>query len=276
MPSKSPKISVVKTSETHTSENLDKPTMEGKPRARGIYLLPNLLTTASLFAGFYAIVAGMKGQYDMAAIAIFVAMIMDALDGRIARLTNTQTAFGAEFDSLSDMVAFGITPALVVYSWSLFGSGKFGWLASFLYAACGALRLARFNTQLASADKRYFQGLPIPSAAAVIASIVWLCNAYDIPGIDVAVLVAPITILLAILMVSNIRYHSFKQIDIAGRVPFVAILIGVLIIVGISVDPPLVLFLVFTGYAASGPIFTLVNLRKTRKMRRQGPAEPEK
>lgn len=239
-----------------------------KQRPRGIYLLPNLFTTAGLFAGFYAIVAAMKGVFDLAAIAIFVAMVMDSLDGRVARLTNTQSAFGAELDSLSDMVSFGIAPALVIYSWSLGGLGKLGWLVSFIFAAAGALRLARFNTQLGSADKRYFQGLPIPAAAGIIASMVWLGNEYAIPGTSVAILAGSITILTSLLMVSNIRYHSFKQVDLKGRVPFVAILVVVLIFVGISIDPPKILFLMTFGYGLSGIVLTLWNLRKTKLLRK--------
>src|SRR5579862_3353826 len=182
-----------------------------KPQQRGIYLLPNLLTTAALFAGFYAIVAAMKGNFETAAIAIFVAMIADSLDGRVARLTHTQTAFGAEYDSLSDMAAFGIAPALVAFSWSLFSLGKLGWLAAFLYTAATALRLARFNTQII--DKNYFQGLPSPSGAGLLASLVWMGSSYEIEGHAVAVVVAIMTIIVAGLMVSTTRYHSFKNID---------------------------------------------------------------
>lgn len=242
-------------------------TNDESKRRIGIYLLPNLFTMAGLFAGFYAVVAAMKGDFNVAAIAIFVAMIMDALDGRVARLTNTQSAFGAEFDSLSDMTSFGIAPALVVYSWSLSSLGKLGWLASFIFAAAGALRLARFNTQVGTEDKRYFQGLPIPAAAAVIASMVWLGNEYAIPGDYVAVIAAIITVFIAMLMVSNIRYHSFKQLDLKGRVPFVAILVMVIIFVLISLDPPKVLFVIFFCYGLSGPILTLWTLRKTRALR---------
>jgi CDP-diacylglycerol--serine O-phosphatidyltransferase len=241
---------------------------EDKQRRRGIYLLPNLFTTAGLFAGFYAIVMSMERVFDMAAIAIFVAMIMDALDGRVARMTNTQSAFGAEYDSLSDMVAFGVAPALLTYEWSLRSLGKFGWLAAFVFVAAGALRLARFNTQVNTADKRYFQGLPIPAAAAVIASMVWLGSEYAIPGTTIDILVAPITIFAAVLMVSNVRYHSFKQIDLKNRVPFVAILVVVLIFAAISLDPPKILFLIFFCYGLSGPILTLWSLRKRRLLRR--------
>jgi len=238
-------------------------------RRRGIYLLPNLFTIAGLFAGFYAIVTAMEGYFNYAAVAIFVAMIMDFFDGRVARLTNTQSAFGAELDSLSDMVSFGVAPALVIYSWSLEGLGKLGWLAAFIFAAAGALRLARFNTQVLVADKRYFQGLPIPAAAGVLASMVWLCVDSEILGDGVSMMTAVLAIIIAILMVSNVRYYSFKEIDLKGRVPFVAILLVVLAFVGISLDPPKILFLIFFCYALSGPILTLRALYKARSLRRK-------
>lgn len=238
-------------------------------RRRGIYLLPNLFTIAGLFAGFYAIVTAMEGYFNYAAVAIFVAMIMDFFDGRVARLTNTQSAFGAELDSLSDMVSFGVAPALVIYSWSLEGLGKLGWLAAFIFAAAGALRLARFNTQVLVADKRYFQGLPIPAAAGVLASMVWLCVDSEIFGDVVSVMTAVLAIIIAILMVSNVRYYSFKEIDLKGRVPFVAILLVVLAFVGISLDPPKILFLIFFCYALSGPILTLYSLHKKRALQKK-------
>ncbi|MEN9917311.1 MAG: CDP-diacylglycerol--serine O-phosphatidyltransferase [Pseudomonadota bacterium] len=238
-------------------------------RRRGIYLLPNLFTIAGLFAGFYAIVTAMEGYFNYAAVAIFVAMIMDFFDGRVARLTNTQSAFGAELDSLSDMVSFGVAPALVIYSWSLEGLGKLGWLAAFIFAAAGALRLARFNTQVLVADKRYFQGLPIPAAAGVLASMVWLCVDSEILGDVVSMITAVLAILIAILMVSNVRYYSFKELDLKGRVPFVAILLVVLAFVGISLDPPKILFLIFFCYALSGPVLTLYTLYKKRSLKRK-------
>ena len=238
-------------------------------RRRGIYLLPNLFTIAGLFAGFYAIVTSMEGYFSNAAIAIFVAMIMDFFDGRVARLTNTQSAFGAELDSLSDMVSFGVAPALVVYSWSLESLGKLGWLAAFIFAAAGALRLARFNTQAQMTDKRYFQGLPIPAAAGILASMVWLSVDSEIPGNVVDMTAAVLAILTAILMVSNIRYYSFKEIDLKGRVPFVAILLVVLAFVGISLDPPKILFLIFFCYGLSGPSLTLLALHKKRALRKK-------
>lgn len=236
-----------------------------KPHPRGIYLLPNLFTTAALFAGFYSIVAAMKGHFDIAAIAVFIAMIADTLDGRIARMTNTQTAFGAEYDSLSDMVAFGVAPALIVYSWSLSHLGKLGWLAAFLYTAGTALRLARFNTQSHDTDKRYFQGLPCPPAAGVVAGSVWLGYTYDVQGVLIAIPVGLLTVIMGALMVSTIRYHSFKQLDLRGKVPFFVLLIPILIIAAIAIDPPEMLFSILFCYAASGPLLTLWQLRKMRK-----------
>lgn len=230
------------------------------PRHRSIYLLPNLFTTAALFAGFYAIVAGMRGQFEHAAVAIFVAMVMDGLDGRVARLTKTQSAFGAQYDSLSDMVSFGITPALVVYNWALSGLGKLGWLAAFIYAATGALRLARFNIQMESSDKRYFVGLPIPAAAAVVAGLVWMGSEFELSGkhinVVLAFIIAFIVVAIGVLMVSRIRYYSFKEID-KEHVPFVAVLVLVLLFSVVALDPPLVLFSVFFLYALSGPFFWL-------------------
>ncbi|MGH8120929.1 MAG: CDP-diacylglycerol--serine O-phosphatidyltransferase [Gammaproteobacteria bacterium] len=239
-------------------------------RRRGIYLLPNLFTTAALFAGFYAIVAGMNSHFEAAAIAIYVAMFLDGIDGRIARLTNTQTDFGVQYDSLSDLASFGLAPALVIYQWSLSSMGKLGWLAAFVYAAAAALRLARFNTQAASADKRFFQGLPSPLAAALIAGMIWFGVSQDITdGSSVLFITFPVTVLAGILMVSNIRYHSFKQFDLRDKIPFVTGLIIVLVFVFIAIEPPLVLFLLSLAYAASGPILTLVQIRKHRASRKQ-------
>ncbi len=239
-----------------------------KKRSRGIYLLPNLFTTAALFSGFYAILAAVNGKFEVASVAIFVAMLMDGLDGRVARLTKTQSAFGAEYDSLSDMVSFGLAPALVVYIWALSGLGKLGWLAAFIYTACGALRLARFNTQLGIADKKYFQGLPSPSAAAIMAGGVWLGVDYGIPGDDLGWFAALLTTLVGLLMVSNFRYHSFKEIDFQGKVPFIALVVVVVVLAIIQTHPPTVFFLMFLTYAISGPVLTLVQLRKHREERR--------
>ena len=247
-------------------------------RRRGIYLLPNFFTTAGLFAGFYAIVAATKNHFDAAAIAIYVAMIMDSLDGRIARLTNTQSDFGKEYDSLSDMVAFGLAPALVMYEWALLGLGKLGWLAAFIYTAGAALRLARFNVQHAVINKRYFQGLASPAAAGVLGGMVWVGDDYGWRGsVGIALTVTVLTVLVALLMVSNIRYRSFKDLDLRNRVPFVAVLLLVLIFAFVSIDPPQVLFALFFGYAVSGPVNSVIFLRKRKqlmKRRRQRSDEP--
>jgi len=242
-----------------------------QPR-RGIYLLPNLFTTGCLFAGFYAIVAAVSDRFEAAAVAIFIAMIMDSLDGRVARLTNTQSDFGAEYDSLADMVAFGLAPSLVMFEWSLHNLGKLGWLAAFVYTAGAALRLARFNTQVETGEKRYFQGLASPAAAAIVAGAVWVGTDWGHQGSDWRFPAIFLTLMAGILMVSNIRYRSFKDLDLKGKIPFVTMLIVVLIFVFISLDPPQVLFTIFLGYALSGPIVTLVTLRRRRaeRMRSQG------
>ncbi len=251
------------------------PSQQGpRKQRRGIYLLPNLFTTAALFAGFYAIVAAMADRFEAAAVAIFVAMVLDGIDGRIARLTNTQSAFGAEYDSLSDMVSFGIGPALVVYQWGLVGMGKLGWLAAFFYAAATALRLARFNTQVETADKRYFQGLPCPLAAAVVAGLVWFSTDYGVAGTQMMPAAFAVTIIAGSLMVSNVRYYSFKELDLKGRVPFITILVVVLVFVLVSSDPPLVLFALSALYVISGPVLTLVYIRRRRAARRAGTGVP--
>lgn len=226
-------------------------------RARGIYLLPNLFTTAALFAGFYAVLAAMNDQFEKAAIAIFVAMILDGLDGRVARLTNTQTAFGAEYDSLSDMVAFGLAPSLVMYEWALHNLGKLGWLAAFIYTAGAALRLARFNSQLDTADSRYFTGLPSPSAAAIIAGSVWAAFDNSLASVQLAWPALVLTAGAGLLMVSNIRFHSFKHLDLKGKVPFVVIVIVALVFSVVLTEPPLVLFVGFLLYTLSGPVLAL-------------------
>lgn len=234
---------------------------------RGIYLLPNLFTTAALFSGFYAIISAMNGFYDKAAVAIFIAMVLDGLDGRVARMTNTQSAFGAEYDSLSDMVSFGMAPALVAFTWSLQDLGKLGWMAAFVYAAAAALRLARFNTQLAVADKNFFTGLASPSAAALVAGTVWALTDMGVSGSDVSWLMAVLVPVAGVLMVSNLKYHSFKGLDLRGKVPFVALLVIVLVFVVVFLDPAKVLLAIFFGYALSGP--ALYISRKVRKSRRQ-------
>lgn len=226
------------------------------PHKKGIYLLPNLFTTAGLFAGFYAIVAAMNGRFETAAIAIFVAMVMDTFDGRVARLTNTVSAFGAQYDSISDMVAFGIAPALVIYSWSLMFVGKVGWLAAFIFAAATALRLARFNSREENSDKKFFRGMPCPAAAGVIAGLVWIGQAgsVTIASDGGYLLMALLTTMIGLLMVSNFKYYSFKELDLKGKVPFVTVLLIMLAFVLIASDPPHVLFSVFFAYSLSGPI----------------------
>ncbi len=237
---------------------------------RGIYILPNLFTTGGLFAGFFAMVQAMNGNFEYAPLAVFIAMIMDTLDGRVARWTHTESDFGAEYDSLVDVVSFGLAPALVMYEWALSGMGKLGWLAAFVYVACGALRLARFNTQLASPDKRYFQGLPIPAAAAVVMAFVWVLYSYGVPGKEISILALLVTVLAGVLMVSNFRYRSFKDLNLKGRVPFVTVLSVPLLFVLVFLDPPQVLFMFFLGYAASGPA-----LAAWKRLRRTPERQPE-
>lgn len=242
-----------------------------KVRHKGIYLLPNLFTTANLFAGFYSIVCAVSGNFNVAAATIFVAMLLDGLDGRVARMTNTESAFGAEYDSLSDMVAFGLAPAIIAYQWALFEMGNVGLTIAFIYVACAALRLARFNTQIGVVDKRWFIGLASPAAAGVVAGMVWAVWVLDDTGVGgtdlpfaVVMLFAVFVALAGLLMVSNIKYYSFKDLDLKGRVPFVAILIVVLAFAVIFSDPPRILLLIFLGYAASGPVQYVLQLRKSK------------
>jgi len=219
-------------------------------RNRGIYLLPNLFTISGLFAGFYAIVAAMKGMFDVASLAVFISMIADCLDGRVARLTNTESEFGAEFDSLSDLIAFGVAPALVIYSWSLVHLGKVGWLVAFFYLAATALRLARFNVEENSGH--YFKGLPSPAAAGLITGMVCFFDVNHLQSHAVYILSAIMTVIAAGLMVSSVRYYHFKQLDLRGKVPFVVILAIIVGVILIALDPERIIFLVFLLYAASG------------------------
>ncbi len=237
-------------------------------RPRGIYLLPNLFTIASIFSGFFAIISSFKGVYEAAAIAIFVAMLMDSLDGRIARLTNTMTAFGAQFDSMADMVSFAMAPAILAYAWGLHNLGKTGWIIAFIYTVAVALRLARFNTQADGSGKRYFQGLPCPMAAALVTGFIWACT--DLAYITKAsiLVLASLTIAVAILMVSNIRYRSFKDIELKNNVKFVVILILVLVVALVSIETEKVLFTIFLSYTASGPIATIWGLRQRKRLRK--------
>lgn len=239
--------------------------MNPELRRRGIYLLPNLFTTAALFAGFYAIVQAMNLHFEQAAVAIFIAMVLDGLDGRVARMTRTQSAFGAEYDSLSDMVSFGAAPALVIYEWALKGMGKLGWIAAFIYCAGAALRLARFNTNIDAVDKRYFQGLPSPAAAALVAGLVWVLLDNGWSGEDVRWYACGLTIFAGVTMVSNVRYYSGKDINLRRSVPFIVIAGIALGFALISSYPPGVLFGLFLCYALSGYMLAVVSWFKGRK-----------
>ena len=245
-----------------------------RARGRGIYLLPNLFTTGGLFAGFFAIIAASQGRYAAACIAIFVAAILDGIDGRVARLTNTQSEFGVQYDSLADLVSFGMAPALVMYHWALVsmrldGStpGKIGWLVAFLYAACAALRLARFNSQVATVDKRWFIGLASPAAAGLMASFVWTCHEFGWTGEELRFVALAVTIVAALLMVSRLRYNSFKggSGPKSDRVPFFVLLIAVAALIALWIEPPVALLAVSAAYALSGPVLWFWRRREQAK-----------
>jgi CDP-diacylglycerol--serine O-phosphatidyltransferase len=248
-----------------------------RPRGRGIYLLPNLFTTGGLFAGFYAIIAATQGRFDDACIAIFVAAILDGIDGRVARLTNTQSEFGVQYDSLADLISFGLAPALVMYHWSLSAmrldgvtAGKAGWVVAFLYAACAALRLARFNSQVHQVDKRWFVGLASPAAAGLLASLVWFCFALGYEGAQLRYLALAATATAALLMVSRVRYFSFKGSGPRNdRTPFLAVVAVMAVLAGIAIDPPAVLLAITALYAVTGPAHAA-----WRRLRRGSAAEP--
>lgn len=234
-------------------------------RRRGIYLLPNLFTTGALFAGFYAIVQAMNLRFEIAAVAIFVAIVLDGLDGRVARLTHTQSEFGAQYDSLSDMVSFGVAPSLIIYEWALKGLGKWGWFAAFIYCAGTALRLARFNTNIEVVDKQNFQGLPSPAAAALVASFVWVMLDNQFTGQDMRWYACALTAFAGITMVSNLKFYSFKSVNMRKSVPFIVIFLFALFFIFVSVDPPSILFLMAFIYALSGYAMWLINLRRQGK-----------
>jgi CDP-diacylglycerol--serine O-phosphatidyltransferase len=234
-----------------TAADADEAVLVRKPR-RGIYVLPNLFTLAALFGGFYAIVMAMEGQFVQSAIGVFCAMVLDSLDGRVARMTNTQSAFGEQMDSLSDMVSFGAAPALISYVWALKGLGKWGWFAAFVYCACAALRLARFNVNTHVVDKRYFQGLPSPAAAALVAGFMWWCTDRGIEPASVSWFVFAWVLYAGLTMVTNVPFYSFKDVNFRKSVPFIAIFLIVLIFVAVSSDPPKVLFGLFVVYGLSG------------------------
>ena len=225
-------------------------------RRKGVYVLPNLVTLAALFGGFYAIVMAMNGRFEQAAVGVFCAMVLDSLDGRVARMTNTQSTFGEQMDSLSDMVSFGAAPALIVYEWALKGMGKAGWVAAFVYCACAALRLARFNTNLTVVDKRFFQGLPSPAAAALVMGFIWLMDDAGYQQSDMhgwlAGLAMALTLIAGLTMVTNLPFYSFKEFSLKRTVPFIVIVAMALAIALINLHPPIVLFAVFCLYAGSG------------------------
>ena len=225
---------------------------QGQPRHKGIYMLPNMVTLAALFGGFYAVVMAMNGRFDLATIGIFVAMVLDSLDGRVARLTNTQSAFGEQMDSLSDMVSFGAAPALIAYEWALRDLGRWGWIAAFVYCACAALRLARFNVNTGVVDKKYFQGLPSPAAAALVAGFIWLMTDAEYPGNELEWPMFVITLYAGLTMVTNVPFYSFKDLSLKKSVPFAAIVLVALAIAIINIHPPTVLFGVFVLYGLSG------------------------
>ena len=234
---------------------------------RGIYLIPNLLTTSALFAGFYSLIASMEGDFQKACVAIFVAQLLDGADGRVARMTHTQSEFGAQYDSMSDIIAFGLAPAILAFQWSLSGLHKVGWIAAFIFVAGAALRLARFNVQIGKVDKKYFVGLASPAGAAVIWASIWSMLEFGISGEQVPYLMALLVPLVGILMVSPIRYFSFKDISAQRRIPFFALLAIVLGLSLVALDPARVLFCMAFTYAISGPVTELVQRVRQRKKR---------
>lgn len=249
-----------------------------KKRPKGVFLLPNALTTAALFAGFYSIISGINGNYVAAAVAVVVAGVLDGLDGRVARLTNTQSDFGVQYDSLSDLISFGLAPALLAFNWSLVSlrdisplAGKLGWLAAFIFAACAALRLARFNTQAESSDKSYFQGLASPAAAGTLVSIVWFFEDQGVSGETVRWLILVVTVLLGLLMFSRVRYFSGKSWPIGDRIPIGYLFLLMLMLVLLSIDPPTVLMVTGVAYVVSGLVITLLGRAqwKNRRSRRK-------
>lgn len=223
-----------------------------KKRRKGIYILPNLFTLAALFGGFYAIVMAINGRFDLAAVGIFCAMVLDSLDGRVARMTNTQSAFGEQMDSLSDMVSFGAAPALIAYVWALKGLGRWGWIAAFVYCACAALRLARFNVNTAVVDKRYFQGLPSPAAAALVAGFIWVMNDLGATGGQWAWPMFAVSLYAGLTMVTNVPFYSFKDVHVKRSVPFTGVVLIALGIAVVNIDPPIVMFGIFVSYGFSG------------------------
>jgi CDP-diacylglycerol--serine O-phosphatidyltransferase len=233
-----------------------------RKRRKGIYILPNLFTLAALFGGFYAVIMAINDRFDMAAVGIFCAMVLDSLDGRVARMTNTQSAFGEQMDSLSDMVSFGAAPAIISYVWALQGLGRWGWIAAFVYCACAALRLARFNVNTGVVDKRYFQGLPSPAAAALVAGFIWLMTDQGVKGSSVAWPMFALALYSGLTMVTNVPFYSFKDVHMKKSVPFAVIVSIALVIAIVNIDPPIVMFGVFVLYGFSG--YVIYAWRRTK------------
>ena len=253
------------TSGMHDGHHSQSQPLEGvvvRKRRKGIYILPNLFTLAALFGGFYAVVMAMNGRFDLAAAGVFCAMVLDSLDGRVARMTNTQSAFGEQMDSLSDMVSFGAAPALIAYEWALKGLGRWGWIAAFVYCACAALRLARFNVNTGVVDKRWFQGLPSPAAAALVAGFIWLMTDLEIKPYDVSWVMFAVALYAGLTMVTNVPFYSFKDVQMKKSVPFAVIVLIALGIAVINIHPPIVLFGLFVIYGLSG--YVVYGLRKSR------------
>jgi len=237
---------------TDKTEDADSAGQMARKPSKGIYMLPNMITLAALFGGFYAVVMAMNGRFDLATVGVFSAMVLDSLDGRVARMTNTQSAFGEQMDSLSDMVSFGAAPALIAYEWALRGLGRWGWIAAFVYCACAALRLARFNVNTAVVDKRFFQGLPSPAAAALVTGFIWIMSDNAVPPASLGWWMFAIALYAGLTMVTNVPFYSFKDMHMKKSVPFAAIVLVALFIAVVNIDPPSVLFAVFVFYSVSG------------------------
>lgn len=235
-----------------------------KKRRKGIYILPNLFTLAALFCGFYSIIQAVNGRFDLSAVGVFFAMVLDSLDGRVARMTNTQSAFGEQMDSLADMVSFGAAPALIAYMWTLRGLGRWGWFAAFVYCACAALRLARFNVNTGVVDKRFFQGLPSPAAAALVAGFIWLSTDLGYSGERLAWPMFAVALYAGLTMVTNVPFYSFKDVGVRKTVPFAVIVLIALVIAVINMDPPTVMFGLFVLYGVSG--YVVYGVRRARGM----------
>lgn len=248
----------------HSEPSRQAPDVPLRKRRKGVYILPNLFTLAALFGGFYAIVMAINGRFELAAAGVFVAMVLDSLDGRVARMTNTQSAFGEQMDSLSDMVSFGAAPALVAYVWALKGLGRWGWIAAFVYCACAALRLARFNVNTGVVDKRYFQGLPSPAAAALVMGFIWVATDAGLAGSDLAWPMFGVALYAGLTMVTNVPFYSFKDVQMKRSVPFAVIVLIALGIAVVNIDPPMVMAAVFAVYAISG--YVVYGWRRARGM----------